>query len=94
MSFKSSQGVNLGDGKFDDSGSIMMDYGPMGTIWQWRPDADNGAGAWKLMTQFRLQSWRWNFNNHFEFGISSQHGRALSSLGNDVEYFVTVGGLI
>ena len=77
----------MSDGKFGDT-NVTFEYGPVGTIWQWRSDVQK----WKLIMQVRVQTWRWNYNNHFEFGISSRHGRNFSDLGNNVTYYFTVGG--
>ena len=88
FSFITNNGCDLSDGKFNDT-NVAIDSGPVGTIWQWRPDS--GDGRWKLLMQFRAKTWRWNFNNHFEFGLSSTNGRPFSEMG-DVEYCVTVGG--
>ena len=88
FSFITNNGCDLSDGKFNDTNTVI-DNGPVGTIWQWRPDS--GTGRWKLIMQFRIKTFRWNFNNHFEFGLSSSNGRAFSEMG-DTEYCVTVGG--
>ena len=87
MSFLSSNGCDISDGKFNDT-NVTFSYGPVGTIWQWRSD----TGKWKLIMQVRIQTWRWNFNNHFEFGLSSTHGRNFSDLASDAVYYMTVGG--
>ena len=87
FSFVDMNGINLGDGKFGDT-NVTFEYGPIGTIWQYRYDIDK----WKLQTQFRAQTRRWNYNNHFEVGISSVHGREITSLA-PMHLFVTVGGL-
>ena len=87
LSFASSNGCDIGDGKFNDT-NVTFDYGPIGTIWQWRSD----TGKWKLIMQVRIQKWRWNYNNHFEFGLTSTHGRSFSDLGSNLTYFITAGG--
>ena len=88
LSFVTYEGMtNLGDGKFSDT-LVRIDYGPVGCVWQWRFDIKK----WKLMLQFRVGAWRWNFNNHFEFGITSQNGRTFEALPGGAPYFVTVGG--
>ena len=87
FSFVTRDGLtDLGDGKFNDT-IVAMDYGPIGTVWQWRSDVKK----WKLMLQFRVKQFRWNYNNHFEMGITSQNGRRFEDLAN-APYFVTVGG--
>ena len=86
LSFKTYNGVDLSDGKFSDT-VVTMNDGPAGTIWQWRSDVDK----WKLILQFRVKHFRWNYHNHFEFGLSSQNGRTMEGLGS-ANYFVTVGG--
>jgi len=79
----------MSDGKFSDT-QVNFSYGPVGTIWQLRTDNDD---KWKLILQFRVQSWRWNYNGHFEMGISSMNGRTFDAMTQTgVEYFVTVGG--
>ena len=93
FSFNTDNGVSLGDGKFADTNSDF-DYGPVGTIWEWRSDVEK----WKLKRQFRIQSWRWNFkpdpsgDAHFEFRMSSSHGHGWDQLTAGVRYYVTVGG--
>ena len=79
--------TDLGYEKFDDT-NITMEYGPIGTVWQWQSD----VGKWKLMLQFRVKTFRWNYNNHFELGVSSQNGRRFEDIDN-AQYHVTVGGL-
>ena len=87
FSFVTRDGLtDLGDGKFDDT-IVSMEYGPVGTVWQWRSD----VGKWKLMLQFRFKQFRWNYNNHFELGLTSQNGRRFEDIAN-AGYFVTVGG--
>ena len=79
--------TDLGDDKFDDT-IVTLEYGPVGTVWQWRPDTKK----WKLVLQFRVKKLRWNYNNHFELGLSSQNGRRFEDIEN-AQYHVTVGGL-
>nr|BAR36042.1 hypothetical protein [uncultured Mediterranean phage uvMED] len=87
FSFVTRNGLtNLGDGKFADT-IVSMDYGPIGTVWQYRFDIKK----WKLMLQFRVGHFRWNYNNHFEMGLTSQNGRRFEDLATS-PYFVTVGG--
>ena len=87
FSFKTYKGCDIGDGKFNDT-NVQIDNGPIGTVWQFRTDVQK----WKLIMQFRIKSWRWNYNNHFEFGLSSVNGRDFSALGSGVEYWITIGG--
>ena len=87
FSFESNNGCHIGDGKFGDT-NVTMEYGPCGTVWQWRSDINK----WKLIMQFRVKTWRWNWNNHFEFGISSINGRNFSDLVSGIDYHITVGG--
>ena len=88
FSFKTNNGVDLSNGLCDDTGAVLTEYGPTGVIWYYSK-ADN---AWKMKRQFRTQSWRWNYNNHFEFMLSSSKGHAWSSVTKDVLYYITVGG--
>jgi len=87
FSFITQNGCHIGDGKFNDT-NVQIDNGPIGTIWQYRTDVQK----WKLIMQFRIKTWRWNFNNHFEYGLSSINGRPFTDMGSNVEYWVTVGG--
>ena len=87
FSFVSNNGVDMGNEKFNDT-TVSFDHKPAGTIWEWRPSVNQ----WKLKRQFCIQSWRWNFNEHFEFQVSSSNGHDWSHLDADVEYFITVGG--
>ena len=92
FSYQTFNGVDLGDGKFDDT-NVNLEYGPIGTIWVLMSN-----GKWKLRRQFRADTWRWNYlpsgslEPHFEFGLSSSHGHDWSFLANGTEYFITVGG--
>ena len=67
-SFNTFNGVNLGSNKLSDFGAIDFTDGPVGTIWY-----RDGDFTWKLKQQFRINSWRWNYNGHFEFARSSKH---------------------
>ena len=91
FSFISSNGCDLGDGKFEDT-NVSFSDGPVGTIWESR------SGRWKLKKQFRVASWRWNYTAsgdseaHFEFKLSTDHGRDWDEFTAGTDYFVTVGG--
>ena len=91
FSFLSHNGCDLGDGKFDDT-NVSFSDGPVGTIWE------NKSGKWKLKRQFRVASWRWNYQasgdtrSHFEFKCSSENGRDWDEFAEGTEYFITVGG--
>jgi len=88
FSFKTSNDVDLSDGLVDDTGAQTTDYGPVGVVWYNSPT----DGKWKMKRQFRTASWRWNFNGHFEFRLSSSKGHAWSSFTEGVAYYITVGG--
>ena len=88
FSFKTNNGVDLSNGLAADTGAIVTEYGPVGVIWYYSV-ADN---SWKMKRQFRTQSWRWNYSNHFEFMLSSSKGHAWSSFTKDATYYITVGG--
>ena len=91
FSFETYNGVDLGDALFSDT-NVTTEYGPIGCIWY----RDTSTGKWRLKMQFRVQNWRWNYNQgggaHFEFGLSSRHGRGWDSFAEDAYYYVTVGG--
>ena len=88
FSFKTGNGVDLSDGLVDDTGPQITDYGPIGVVW-YNSETD---GKWKMKRQFRTASWRWNFNDHFEFKLSSSKGHAWSSFTEGVTYYITIGG--
>jgi len=88
FSFKTNNGVDLSNGLCNDTGSVLTEFGPIGVIWYYSV-ADN---SWKMKRQFRSQSWRWNYNNHFEFMLSSSKGHAWSSFTENAVYYITVGG--
>ena len=91
FNFESYNGVNLGDQRFSDT-NVNFSDGPVGTIWYFDPV----GGGWRLKMQFRVSSWRWNYNagggQHFEFGLSSRHGRNFDGLTLGSAYSITVGG--
>ena len=88
FSFKTNNGVDLSNGLCDDTGAMATEYGPVGVIWYYSKADKN----WKMKRQFRVQSWRWNYNNHFEFMLSSSKGHAWSSFTKDAVYHITIGG--
>lgn len=87
LSFKTANGHNLGSSKFDDTGAQSWDYGPVMTIW-YKNDPD--GKTWKLKTIIRVNKYRWNYHNHFEFGYSSRKGSTTYTVGTT--YLITVGG--
>ena len=88
FSFKTNNGVDLSEDLCPDTGSVSTDYGPVGVIWYY---ADS-TGKWKMKRQFRTDSWRWNYNGHFEFELSSSKGHAWSNILTGTIYHVTIGG--
>ena len=94
FSFNSHNGCKIGDGKFDDT-AVNFDYGPVGTIWEWM---DGSVAKFKLKRQFRIQSWRWNYqissndSRHFEFRMSTSTGHDWSTFTANKVYFISVGG--
>ena len=91
LNFESFNGVDLGDTRFGDT-NVSLSNGPVGCLWYYLAS----SGKWRLRMQFRIQSWRWNYDAgggpHFEFGFSSRHGRSWSDLSVGAEYYITVGG--
>ena len=88
VSFNSFNGVNLGYSKLADWGATDFTDGPVGTIWY-----KNDRFEWKLKQQFRINSWRWNYNGHFEFARSSKHpDNTDDSFNVGATYYITVGG--
>ena len=87
LSFITLNNVDLGVGRVGDTGSITFTNGPVGIIWY-----RDGELKWKMKQQFRINSWRWNYNGHFEFRRSSRHGTGDSSFTIDAAYYITVGG--
>ena len=90
FSLKTSNGVDFGYRPPNDSGARDMDYGPIGTIWLYYPDTNQ----WRLKQEFRVTSWRWNFNNHIEFRRSSKFGVSDIDFTTGTAYYVTVGGFL
>ena len=88
FSFKTDNGVDLSVDLCPDTGSVTTQYGPVGVIWYYAP----ASGNWKMKRQFRTESWRWNYNGHFEFQLSSSKGHAWSTLSTGNIYHITIGG--
>ena len=87
LSMKTANGVDLTNGAFSDT-NVNIQYGPVGCIWFWSSSNQN----WKLKQQFRIDYWRWNYNNHMEFRRTSVHGNSDGSFTADYQYYITVGG--
>jgi len=91
FNFQTQNGVDLGDSLFGDT-NVNLGNGPVGCIWYLVPS----NGKWRLKMQFRVESWRWNYNSgggpHFEFQFSSRHGKEWSNFTEGADYYVTVGG--
>ena len=85
LSFKTANGADLGDAAFSDT-NVSIDNGPVGTVWYWNYEVEK----WRLKEQFRINTWRWNYNGHFEFRTSSRHGSKNYTSGTS--YYITVGG--
>lgn len=88
FSFKTNNGVDLSEDLCPDTGSVTTQYGPIGVIWYYATVTNN----WKMKRQFRSESWRWNYNGHFEFELSSSKGHAWSSINTGTIYHITIGG--
>ena len=78
----------LNDNLIGDTGSTKTGYGPMLTVWYLNPTNNK----WRFMRAMRIESYRWNYNNHFEFEESSARGITWSSLVNNQRYYLTAGG--
>ena len=85
FSFETAEGTKLDDSIIPDF-NRTIDNGPVGTIWY----RNSVSGNWKLKQQFRINSFRWNFNNHFEMRVTSRNGQTTFTNGS--QYFITVGG--
>jgi hypothetical protein len=85
FSFQTANGVRLDD-QLINSFNVNIDNGPVGTIWYKNHVNDN----WKLKQQFRINTFRWGLNNHFEMRVSSRHGEI--NFGSNTLYYFTVGG--
>ena len=87
-SFKTLNNVDLGVGLVGDTGAINFTDGPVGIIWY-----RDGELKWKMKQQFRINSWRWNYNGHFEFARSSKHpDNDDTAFTVGAAYYITVGG--
>jgi len=83
FSFETYEGVKLGESVINDF-NRGIDNGPVGTIWY------KEANGWKFKQQFRINTFRWNYNNHFEFRVTSRNGSTSFTPGTP--YHITVGG--
>lgn len=88
ISFQSANNIDLGYDLFEDTTSISTQYGPYGTIWKYIAE-DN---KWQLMRQIRVDRFRWNYNDHHEYELSSSRGRDWDDLVVGETYYVTIGG--
>jgi len=83
FSFETAEGIKLGESVINDF-NRNIENGPVGTIWY------KEANGWKFKQQFRINTFRWNFNNHFEFRVTSRNGSTSFTPGTP--YHITVGG--
>jgi len=83
FSFETAEGVKLGERLISEF-NRSIENGPVGTIWY------KEADGWKFKQQFRINTFRWNFNNHFEFRVTSRSGSTSFTVGTP--YHITVGG--
>jgi len=83
FSFETAEGIKLGESVINDF-NRGIDNGPVGTIWY------KEANGWKFKQQFRINTFRWNYNNHFEFRVTSRNGSTSFTPGTP--YHITVGG--
>ena len=88
ISFKTDNNIDLGDNLFPDTQFLSTQYGPFGTIWKYNKK-DN---KWQMMRQIRVDGFRWNYNNHMEYNLSSSHGRSFNDLVVGQAYYITIGG--
>jgi hypothetical protein len=88
VSFKTDNNIDLGDDLFPDTSFLGTQYGPFGTIWK----HNEGDYKWQLMRQLRIDGFRWNYNNHMEYNLSSSHGRSFDDLVVGQAYYITIGG--
>ena len=88
VSFKTDNNIDLGDNLFPDTNFLSTQYGPFGTIWKYNKE-DN---KWQLMRQIRVDGFRWNYNNHMEYNLSSSHGRSFDDFVVGETYYVTIAG--
>ena len=87
LSFISDNGINLGNNRFEDTGFRSTQYGPFATIW-----AYNEYNNWQLVKQLRVDGFRWNYNDHHEYKISSSSGNKFSDFVVGQAYYITIGG--
>ena len=83
FSFETYNGIKLGESVINDF-NRGIDNGPVGTIWY------KEANGWKFKQQFRINTFRWNYNNHFEFRVTSRNGSTSFTPGTP--YYITIGG--
>jgi anti-sigma28 factor (negative regulator of flagellin synthesis) len=83
FSFETYNGIKLGESIINGF-NRSIDNGPVGTIWY-----KTGSG-WKFKQEFRINTFRWNFNDHFEFRVSSRSGATSFTAGTP--YYITIGG--
>jgi len=83
FSLETAEGIKLGESIISEF-NRSIDNGPVGTIWY------KEANGWKFKQQFRINTFRWNFNNHFEFRVTSRNGSTSFTPGTP--YHITVGG--
>ena len=83
LSFQTYEGINLGSSLISEF-NRNIENGPVGTIWYKESD------GWKFKQQFRINTFRWNFNNHFEFRVTSRNGSTSFTPGTP--YHITIGG--
>ena len=86
ISYKTANGVSLGTRTFADTESLDTNYGPMMTIWY-----ESTPNHWAMHRQFRIESFRWNYNQHMEFGLGSSHGWSIESLEDRI-YYMNIAG--
>lgn len=87
LSFKSDNNIDLGSNRFSDSGFRSTQYGPFATIWTY-----NENNSWQLIKQLRIDGYRWNYNDHHEYQISSSYGKKFSDFVVGQAYYITIGG--
>jgi len=83
FSFETYNGIKLGESIISGF-NRSIDNGPVGTIWY------KEANGWKFKQEFRINTFRWNFNNHFEFRVTSRSGQTSFTPGTP--YYITIGG--
>ena len=83
FSLETAEGISLGESIISEF-NRSIENGPVGTIWY------KDSNGWKFKQQFRINTFRWNFNNHFEFRVTSRNGSTSFTPGTP--YHITVGG--